>query len=299
MNKYIVFIIGLFLFAFQSCRLASTDDEELAEAIRLNEKEIQAYISTNRLQTQKTASGLYYAITATSNSSRTVSTGEQVTMKYTTKLLNGALLDTFYRNTPRKYPHNAGTFVPGLEEGVSLLKVGEKAIFLIPSNLAFGNNLIESNTGINIPPNSVLIYEVEIIAFKSEDEQIQEYIAANNISGAKKQNSGLYYVETLTGTGQAATKDSTMVVYYTGKTLDGKIFDRNITSPGFSFRLGLESGQGSVIKGWNEGFLLMKEKGKAILLIPSSLAYGSSGTGNLIPPYTPLLFEVELLEIKQ
>ncbi|MCF6184979.1 MAG: FKBP-type peptidyl-prolyl cis-trans isomerase, partial [Bacteroidales bacterium] len=67
-------------------------------------------------------------------------------------------------------------------------------------------------------------------------------------------------------------------------------YDRN--EP-FEFTLG----RGQVIKGWDEGISYMKKGGKATLIMPSSLAYGASGAGS-IPPYTSLIFEVELIDVK-
>ena len=57
-------------------------------------------------------------------------------------------------------------------------------------------------------------------------------------------------------------------------------------------------GQGMVIKGWDEGIALLKVGGKALLIIPSDLAYGSRGAGGVIPPFSPLTFEVELVSVQ-
>ncbi|MCK5220950.1 MAG: FKBP-type peptidyl-prolyl cis-trans isomerase [Candidatus Aminicenantes bacterium] len=80
----------------------------------------------------------------------------------------------------------------------------------------------------------------------------------------------------------------TVTVKYTGKLLDGSVFDNGI----FSFILG----RGEVIPGFDQGIAFMKEGGKAQLIIPSNLAYGSTGQ-NTIPPYTTLLFNVEILKV--
>lgn len=124
----------------------------------------------------------------------------------------------------------------------------------------------------------------------SDEEQkiLEQYIADNNIT-AKPTSSGLYYIETITGTGRQAKNGDGAVVNYTGKFLNGNIFE----SGTFTFIVG----GGNVIKGWDEGIALMNLGGKATLIIPSKLAYGSSGSGP-IPPYTTVIFDVELTDLK-
>ena len=77
--------------------------------------------------------------------------------------------------------------------------------------------------------------------------------------------------------------------------LDGTKFDSSLDrNDPIEFKLG----QGMVIKGWDEGIALLKVGGKALLIIPSNLAYGSRGAGGVIPPFSPLTFEVELVSVQ-
>ena len=110
-----------------------------------------------------------------------------------------------------------------------------------------------------------------------------------------KTASGLEYVETEAGTGAQAKAGDTVRVHYTGKFLDGKVFDSSL-SRGEPLEFPL--GKGRVIRGWDEGIALMKVGGKATLTIPPQLAYGESGAGGVIPPNATLLFDVELVGIK-
>jgi FKBP-type peptidyl-prolyl cis-trans isomerase len=107
--------------------------------------------------------------------------------------------------------------------------------------------------------------------------------------------SGLKYVELKEGTGESAKAGDTVSVHYTGWLKDGKKFDSSVDRrQPFSFPLGA----GRVIKGWDEGVQGIKVGGKRKLIIPSNLAYGPRGAGNVIPPNAELTFEVELLAIK-
>ncbi|TAE57976.1 MAG: FKBP-type peptidyl-prolyl cis-trans isomerase [Nostocales cyanobacterium] len=129
-------------------------------------------------------------------------------------------------------------------------------------------------------------------------EEKNTLIASNNMSEEKviTTESGLKYVELKTGTGDVTPqRGQTVVVHYTGTLDDGTKFDssRDRGSP-FSFKIGI----GQVIKGWDEGLSTMKVGDRRKLIIPSELGYGARGAGGVIPPYSTLIFDVELLEIK-
>ncbi|GAB2471805.1 hypothetical protein GCM10011375_28630 [Hymenobacter qilianensis] len=132
--------------------------------------------------------------------------------------------------------------------------------------------------------------------YVQEDEKIiQEYIAQNNIAGAQRQESGLYYVPTVEGTGAKAKPGQTVSVHYVGTLLNGQEFDNSVKrGKPIDFQLGV----GQVIAGWDEGIALMNQGGKAILLIPSAQAYGPRGAGGSIPPNAVLRFDVELVSVK-
>jgi FKBP-type peptidyl-prolyl cis-trans isomerase FkpA len=100
--------------------------------------------------------------------------------------------------------------------------------------------------------------------------------------------------DTKVGTGTEAVSGKQVTVHYTGTFVGGRTFDSSVGKQPFSFQLG----SGMVIKGWDQGVAGMKVGGKRKLAIPSDLAYGPRGAGNVIPPNEPLLFEVELLEVK-
>jgi FKBP-type peptidyl-prolyl cis-trans isomerase len=128
-------------------------------------------------------------------------------------------------------------------------------------------------------------------AEKQEKDDIEAYLAQNSSLNFVKQPSGLYYYEVTAGTGISPVAGDSAWVKYTGKFLDGTIFDSNVTTGKlYNFIVGYN------IHGFDEGITLMKVGGKCSLLIPSKLGYGINGKYPYIPGYTPLLFDIELVK---
>lgn len=123
----------------------------------------------------------------------------------------------------------------------------------------------------------------------------QEEILDNAAAGFDKTASGLRYKILQNGNGKQANKGDKVSVHYKGQLLDGTVFDSSYKrKQPIDFNVGI----GQVITGWDEGILLLKVGDKARFVIPSNLAYGSQGAGGVIPPDAPLIFDVELMEVK-
>jgi len=121
----------------------------------------------------------------------------------------------------------------------------------------------------------------------------ETYMAENGKKkGVKTTESGLQYEELTAGKGESPSEADTVKVHYRGELIDGTEFDSSYSrNQPVSFPLN------GVIPGWTEGLQLMKEGGKARLVIPADLAYGPGGMGEAIGPNETLVFEVELLEV--
>ena len=131
---------------------------------------------------------------------------------------------------------------------------------------------------------------MEIVA--EENQRREEEFLANNSRRPEVQitPSGLQYEIILEANGEKPASDSLVSVYYEGNFIDGSMFD---SSEGEAVQIPL----GMVIPGWTEGLMLMSTGSKYRIYIPSNLAYGRKGAQNFIPPYSTLIFTVELLEI--
>jgi len=193
----------------------------------------------------------------------------------------------------------------------------------IPSDSAYNGN--EENRPPFFKKGSIIKFYIKIKQIQSLDEAIAErnadiekvrlkegveaakYIADNHLV-VKTTPSGLKYVITKTSLKPKPLAGDTVSVNYTGKLLNGTVFDSSIEAvaktsgldqPGRNYEpIKFPVGTGQVIKGWDEGLLLLHEGEKATFIIPSALAYGAEGSGP-IPPASTLIFDVELVSVKR
>ncbi len=130
---------------------------------------------------------------------------------------------------------------------------------------------------------------------EAEFEQNQQRLVDELKAGMQHTPSGLYYKITQPTEGKKASIGDVVSVHYAGKLIDGTEFDS-------SFKRGepieIPIGVGQVIKGWDEGILLLNEGESATLLIPSELGYGARGAAGVIPANAWLIFDVQLVKIK-
>lgn len=279
-------------------------NEEMAQKQNgIDDKILQDYFAKNNIKATKTASGLYYVLSSDGKGDM-VKSGQKVSVNYTGKFMDGKPFDSntdtaFHHTEPFQLVVNKGNVIKGWDEGLQLLRPGAKATFYIPSSLAYGS--VERPP---IPANSILVFDVEVLSAETpvnqaevDDKVLQDYFAKNNIK-ATKTASGLYYTISQKGVGPTAAPGKKVTMNYTGKLLDGKVFDSN-TDPAmghvqpFTFPLG----QGRVIRGWDEGVQLLQLGSKGTFYIPSGMAYGERGGGGKIPPNAVLIFDVEVTGI--
>lgn len=175
------------------------------------------------------------------------------------------------RGDPITFPLGRSLVIPGWEKGLPGMHVGGKRTLLISPEMAYG----EQGHPPVIPPNSTLMFDVQVVAIPHVDVQV-----------------------THEGDGPVAELGDQCSVHYTGWLWEngakGKKFDssRDRGQP-YTFTLGARM----VIPGWEQAIEGMKKGTKATLIIPPELAYGSRGHGQTIPPNSTLCFDVELVDI--
>jgi FKBP-type peptidyl-prolyl cis-trans isomerase len=281
----LLLILGVSLFGVSCGKFLENDIEATTKK---DEQDILDYISKNNLQMLSTQSGLRYVITQPSINGRTVQVGDEVVLHYVVSLLSGIRVDSTSRlkNEPLKFPYGGISIIQGLAESISLLKDGERGTFLIPSILAFG-----SQSSANIPANSVLKIDLELVKLRSEDQQMDEYVKATKLPVTEATATGLRFIRTVTTTGTALKAGLIATVKYTGYLVsNGTQFDTG--------QIDVALGDGAVVKGFEEGLLKMKVGEAATLVFPSAIGYGKTGSSTKIPPYAPLIFRVEIVSAK-
>jgi FKBP-type peptidyl-prolyl cis-trans isomerase FkpA len=139
----------------------------------LDDQMLQDYLTKNNIKATKTASGLYYVVSK-EGTGETAKAGQDVTMKYIGKTLEGkqfdANMDENYQllagKTPFSFQLGQGQVIKGWDEGLQLLKKGSKATIYIPSGLAYGSQAM----GPDLPANSILVFTVEMMDVKAHTE---------------------------------------------------------------------------------------------------------------------------------
>jgi len=282
---------ALLLAGLTGC-MNSLDSTEIPD----NDAQIQTYATKKNLTVQRTDKGLYYVITTPNPNGKKAQIGDEVEFMFKLYNLNDEFLDSTRKDSAVYYQFtNQYLFLPGLQDGIGLMREGEKATLLVPYNLAYGNQAV----GDKLPAYSPVRFDVTFLRSRTEDEQIDEYIKRAKLTNVEKTASGLRFVKTKTVPSAAAPNTGqNLQISYSGKLLRGLApFDSGLTDK--------VVGQTKFVPGFEEGLARLNVGEKAIIILPSSLAYGTAGAQNppnsgryVIPPYAPIVFEIELVSAR-
>ncbi|MCK4662240.1 MAG: FKBP-type peptidyl-prolyl cis-trans isomerase [Bacteroidales bacterium] len=230
----------------------------------------------------------------------------EISMQYSNENDSVIEISDFFRMQLNEPSHTDGS----IEDGLALMRVGDSAHFLIDA-FSFYTKTRKVEMPEFIVPGSNLKFHIKLLNFlkyedfeqerrslnsknsKEEIALLNSFIKITNIN-IEPTSSGLYYIEQEEGRGKSPQPGNKVAVNYLGYFVDGKIFDSSYErNEAFEFVFGA----GEVIQGLDEGVSKMKEGGKAKLIIPSYLAYGEQGRGP-VPPFSTLIFEIELLKVE-
>jgi FKBP-type peptidyl-prolyl cis-trans isomerase FkpA len=262
-------------------------EKEYQSIEQVDAQKIQNYITTQKLNLTKDSSGIYYQVLS-QGTGAAPKNSEVVYFTYTAKSVDGK--EYFPPNTYSFTTNFLGYVRPeGWRLALSHINKGGRVRVVFPSTLGFGRN----GSG-KIAGNEVLDSELELFSNQAEmdDALIGRFVAANSLTGINKLPSGVYYKIIAPGTGTQEVKvTDSITVAYTGRLLNGTIFDSATAAKPFTSKLD------GLIIGWKETVPLIKKGGKIRVLIPSGAAYGTVGSGG-IPPNTVLDFDIELADVK-
>lgn len=280
-NKLLLFLVSAFLF---SACLGSTapDIEEYDNSADL------AFLEENaqRDDVIVTESGLQYRVIEEGDG--ILPTAESVAVfDFIGKFVDGEEFNNTF-NSDQPVIASMISLPAGLREGLQLSPLGSRYEFVLPPDLAYGNN-----PPAGIPRGAVLIFEVELIHSNNYDAQfLEENASREDITVTE---SGLQYRIIEEGNGASPGASSRVSVEYTATFIYGNVLDdsRNTEGPA-SFGL-----QG-VISGFSEGLQLMQEGARYEFFIPGDLAYGSQPPPNSpIYPDATLIFDIELISVDE
>ena len=247
-----------------------------------------------------------YMIPLEPGSGRCPVKGEKVELDFAAYLLNGQLVGSTFDN-PDKFSFvlGEGFAIQGWEEIIPKMHLGERVKAVIPFEMAYGNRPVGA-----IPAYSNLIYDIKLLkittaeelraeaekaleALKVESEKaFNDYVNANGI--VNHTSSGLYYSKMLVSDGKSPQRGQKVRIKFNASYIDGTPLG-NSDDLGESFEM--VYGDGSVLKGLEEGIGMMHVGEKARFVLPYHLAYGEQPYGK-IPGCSNIVFDVELVEIE-
>jgi len=250
-------------------------------------KAVKPYDCTG-LDTVRLNDGLAY-IVVKKGKGDDIKTGDKAFMQYTGYFTNGKKFDSSHDNGEQDFDFilGRGRVIKGWDIAIVGMKVGEQRRLLIPYEFAYGEK-----GRAPIPPKSDLVFDIELSKFEKLDYPDYGKTTNDTVTLA----SGLKYIVFEATDGVKPQPHDTVVVKYVGRFMNGNIFDasydRNDT-------LVFNVAEQRVIKGLDEGLLMIHKGEKVRFIIPYQLAYGENGIDPIIPAKSDLIFDVYLQDVKK
>ncbi len=262
---------------------------------------------------KQTENGLYYRFEQQDKNAQQVQEGDVLVGEMTIRL-DTNVLRTNVGRTERLMPA-IPTYDGVLHEGIMMMHLGDKATFAIEADsmakfmqpnqmppmyekgkgmkFYYEINLQDIVTKDEFAAEQAN-YEAEMEkARTAEPELIANYVKENNIK-VQPNADGLYVIVKKQGKGTKVAVGRQVAIHYTGRLIDGTMFDSSVGNEPLSYVVG----QMGLIRGWEEGVMGQPEGTQLQLIIPSAMGYGSQGAGQMIPPYSTLIFDLDIVSVK-
>ena len=211
--------------------------------------------------------------------------GDTVEVHYTGTLEDGTKFDSSLdRGQPLSFAVGMDQMIPGFDQGVALMKEGGKAKLVIPPELGYGDQERGS-----IPANSTLIFEVELLSVQRPEPPAEVDEADYEVM-----DGGIKYYDFIVGDGPSPQDSETVAMNFAIWIVDGMSLGN---SQDQGQPLIAVIGSGNLLPGWEKGISTMQTGGKRQMVIPPELAFGEEGAGEMVPPNSTLIAEIELLAV--
>lgn len=268
----------------------------------------------------ETDTGLLYKLKMIGEGKRKPLLGDYLQLQITYKTSKDSVFFDSYSSSETGMvilPLNHSSFKGSFEEGLTMMNEGDCVSFIVDASALF-KNFFHADLPLFLKQGDVVKMDVKlnrILNAKEYSEKVKEYqdlIDDRDIEEQRKVqtyldtnqthfsffSNGMYYLPLNQGTGERAEKGDVVKINYKGCFLDGRQFestyDRGLP---LEFKLGE---QGQVLKGIELGISLLNLGAKAKFIIPSQLAFGEKGSSTgIVPPYSTLIYEIELLNINK
>jgi FKBP-type peptidyl-prolyl cis-trans isomerase FkpA len=217
--------------------------------------------------------------------------------------------------------HLLKSFNGCLPDGITLMAVGDSAVFKVNADSLYLKTFHSQQLPSFIKTGTLVTFNIKLISFETPQQMstamdaemkarqdmiekrkadepiaIAKYIADNKIT-AKPESDGIYILERTKGKGKPIKTGDSVEVKYTGMLLDGTVVETSDHGPGRT-TFTLVYGKDFFIKGFDDIISNLENGGSVKALIPSAMAFGEQKQSNLILPYTPLIYVVEVLNVK-
>ncbi|MEX1001614.1 MAG: FKBP-type peptidyl-prolyl cis-trans isomerase [Crocinitomicaceae bacterium] len=281
------------LFILSACSGETEEEKDYVET--KYDIEVSKYLEDKAWEPERQESGLYVYLEK-EGSAEKPTLQDFLTIIYEGRLLDGTVFDGTDGQAV-SFPFPVSGLIKGWQEGLPHFGKGGKGKLIIPPDLAYG----EKATG-GIPPNSVLVFDIELVDFSAEEpapqidmsvdysDQIDAYIAEKGLKNPIKTETGLYIFIDKEGSAEKPSVNDFLTLNYEGYLMDGTTFDGTGGNPTtFDFPLK------QTIMGWQEGIPYFGKGGKGKLIIPPYIGYGSREAGD-IPANSILVFDIEIVD---